>query len=178
MSTMEAELVASALAMKEAVFCSNMLTERRFGKDFAKVPLYCDNTATLHALGNRSFSSRAKHIALRFFFIRELVSEGRISIHFIPTDINPADIGTKHLNKHRFRNLLDIISDFNVNDFINSQFNLVVLYACVFVLNLFCLCESTCSFCNRHSASHHHWLNEPCRIGSHGSLVCAVAGTL
>ncbi|CAB1113712.1 unnamed protein product [Ectocarpus sp. CCAP 1310/34] len=32
MSTMEAELVASALAMKEAVFCSNMMTELGFGK--------------------------------------------------------------------------------------------------------------------------------------------------
>ena len=70
MSTMEAELVASALAMKEAVFCSNMLTELGFRKEFAKVPLYCDNTVTLHALGNQSFSSRTKHITLRFFFIR------------------------------------------------------------------------------------------------------------
>ena len=122
MSTMEVEVVASALAMKEAVFCSNMLTELGFGEDFARVHLYCDNTATLHALGNRSFSSRTKHIALRFFFIRELVAEGRISTHYIPTDISPADIGTKHLNKHRFRNLLGIISNSNVNDFINSQF--------------------------------------------------------
>ena len=32
MSTMEAELVASVLAMKEAVCCSNMLTELGFGK--------------------------------------------------------------------------------------------------------------------------------------------------
>ena len=69
MSNIEAELVASALAMKQAVFCSNMLTELGFGKEFVQVPLYCDNTATLHALGNRSFSSRTKHIALRFFFI-------------------------------------------------------------------------------------------------------------
>ena len=33
-STMEAVLVASALAMKQAVFCSNMLTELGFGKEF------------------------------------------------------------------------------------------------------------------------------------------------
>ena len=123
MSTMEGELVASTLPMKEAVFCSNMLTKLGFGNDFAKVPLYCDNKPTLHALGNRYFSSRTKHIALRFFFIRELVSEGGISMHYIPTDINPADNGTKHLNKHRCRNLLDTISNYNVNDFINSQFN-------------------------------------------------------
>ena len=70
MSTMEAELVASALAMKEAAFCSNMLTELGFRKQFAQTPVYCDNTATLHALGNRSFSSRTNHIALRFCFIR------------------------------------------------------------------------------------------------------------
>ena len=67
MSTMEAELVASAFAMKDAVFCSNILTALGFGKEFAQVPLYCDNTATLYALGNRAFSSRTKHIALPFF---------------------------------------------------------------------------------------------------------------
>ena len=81
MSTMEAELVASALATKEAVFCSNMLTKLGFGKEFAQMLVYCDNSATLHALGNRSFSSRTNHIASRFFYIRELVTEGRISIH-------------------------------------------------------------------------------------------------
>ena len=47
MSTMEAELVASALAMKEAVFCSKMLTELGFGKQFKQVQLHIDNTATL-----------------------------------------------------------------------------------------------------------------------------------
>ena len=70
-----------------------MLTKLGFDKDFAKVPLYCKNTAMLHALGNPSFSFKAKHIALRLFSIRELVSGERTSIHYISTDINPADIG-------------------------------------------------------------------------------------
>ena len=74
MSTMEAELIASAFAMKKAVFCSNMLTEIGFGKEFAQGPLY------------------------------------------ISTDNNPADIGTKRLNKHRFKHLLDLISNFDVNN--------------------------------------------------------------
>ena len=115
MSTMEADL-------KEAVFCSNMLTELGFGEEFAQVPLYCDNAATLHALGKRSFSSRTKHIAVCFVFIRELVTEGKISVRYIPTDDNPADIGTKHLNKHRFKHLVDLISNVDVNDFISSKF--------------------------------------------------------
>ena len=40
MSTIEAELVSSALAMKEAVFCMNMLTELGFGEQFVQVPLH------------------------------------------------------------------------------------------------------------------------------------------
>ena len=122
MSTMEAELVASALAMKVAVFCSNMLTELGFGKEFAQMPVYCDNTATLHALGNRSFSSRTKHIAMRFFFIRELVTQGRISIHYVQTEDNLADIGTKHLNKHRFKHRMELMNKLDVNKFTTVEF--------------------------------------------------------
>ena len=80
-STMEAELVASVLAMKETVFCSNMMTELEFGKEFGQVPLHIANTATLHVIGNRAFSSRTKQIALRFFYIRELVKENKITTH-------------------------------------------------------------------------------------------------
>ena len=80
MSTMEAEVVAEALAMKEAVFCSSMLIELGFGKELKKVPIHIDNTATLQVIGNRAYSSCTENIALRFFHIRELVSEGKITI--------------------------------------------------------------------------------------------------
>ena len=99
MSTMEAEMVAAALAIKEAVFCSNMMTEIGFGANFSSVPLYIDNTATLHVIENRTYSARTKHVALRFFNICELVKEGNISIHYVSTELQLADIGTKHLNK-------------------------------------------------------------------------------
>ena len=112
MSTMEAELVAAALAIREAVFCSNMLIELGFGKEVEKVPLYIDNTATLHVIGNRAYSSRTKHIALRFFYIRELVSEGKMTIHYVSTEDNLADIGTKHLTKQRLQQLLHKFKNF------------------------------------------------------------------
>ena len=70
-------VVLDALAMKEAVFCSNMMTEIGFGANFSSVPLYIDNTATLHVIGNRTYSVRTKHVALRFFYIRELVKKER-----------------------------------------------------------------------------------------------------
>ena len=84
-STLEAELVAAALAMKEAVVCSNMMKELGFGTCFDCVPLYIDNTSTLHVAGNRTYISRVKHMALQYFFIQELVKEGRISINHVKT---------------------------------------------------------------------------------------------
>ena len=56
-STMEAELVAAALVMKEAVFCSNMTKELRFGTRIDSVPPCIDNTSVLHVAGNRTYSS-------------------------------------------------------------------------------------------------------------------------
>ena len=112
MSTMEAELVAAALAMKEVIFCTNMMTELGFGQEFSSAPLYIDNTATLNVIGNQTFSGRTKHVALRFFYIREIVKEGKISIHYVKTDDNLADIGTKHLNNKRFKYLIDKIKSF------------------------------------------------------------------
>ena len=68
-STMEAELVAAALAMKEAVFCSNMMKELGFVTRFDSVPLYIDNTSALHVAGIGPTCLRVKHVALRYFFI-------------------------------------------------------------------------------------------------------------
>ena len=69
-STMEAELVAAALIMKEAMFCYNMMKELGLGTRFDNVPVYNDNTSTLHVAGNHTYSPRVKHVALRFFFIQ------------------------------------------------------------------------------------------------------------
>ena len=79
-STMEAELVAVALIVKEAVFWSNMMLELGFGESFGSVPLYIDNTSALFVAGNRTYHPRAMHFALRYIFVQELV-EGKISIH-------------------------------------------------------------------------------------------------
>ena len=89
-----------------------MLTELRFGMEFEQVPLHIENTVTLHVIGNRAFSSRTKHVALRLFYICELVTENKITTHYTSTDPKLTDIGTKHLNKHRLQHLLQMIKSF------------------------------------------------------------------
>ena len=44
---------------------------------------------------NPIFHARTKHIELRHYFIRDLVSEGEIQLEFISTNDQPADVLTK-----------------------------------------------------------------------------------
>ena len=74
--------------------------------------MYIDNTSTLHVAGNRTYSSRIKHVALRYCFIQDLVKEGRIAINYGKMEDQLADIGTKYLGKHRHRYLVKLISEF------------------------------------------------------------------
>ena len=72
----------------------------------------CTSTTPLHVAGNQTYSPRMKYVALRFFFVQELVKEGRISIRYVKTEDQLADIGTKHLSKHRHRYLIKLIDEF------------------------------------------------------------------
>ena len=76
-STMEAELVAAATEMKESLFSRNMVMELGFTEGFRSVPVYIDNASAMHVAGNRTFSPGANNIALRYFFVQELVKEGK-----------------------------------------------------------------------------------------------------
>ena len=105
--------MAAALTMKEVVSCSNRMLELGFKEGFGSVPLYIDNTSALHDAGNRTYSPRAKHIAPRYFFVQELVEEGKIIIHFVKTQEDQiADFGTKHASKYRHRVLIKLIREF------------------------------------------------------------------
>ena len=98
--------------MKEAVFCSNMMLELGFNEGFGSVSLLIDTTSALHVAGNRTYSPRAKHIALRYIFVQESAEEGKIIIRFVKTQDQIADPGTKRANKHRHRGLMKLIREF------------------------------------------------------------------
>ena len=107
-STVESELQALSYGAREAVYLSNFLTELGL-KDSSQVPIHSDSTGALSVAGNSMFSARTKHIALRYFFVRELVKKSKITLHYTPTKQMLADIATKHLSKNTFRDLLQQI---------------------------------------------------------------------
>ena len=110
-STVESELQALSYGAREAVYLSNFLMKLGF-KTFPSVTINSDSTGTLSVAGNAMFSSRTKHIALRFFFVRELIKRNKITLYHKPTQQMLADIATEHQPKQRFRELLQQIKHF------------------------------------------------------------------
>lgn len=71
---MEADLVAAATDMKEAVICSNMMLQLGFGAPFDSVPAHIGNTAAPHVAANRMYSGRTNHVALHVYEISREIS--------------------------------------------------------------------------------------------------------
>ena len=67
--------------------------------------IFCDNTSSINISKNPVQHSRTKHIDIRHHFIRELVDDGIISLEFISTLNQKADILTKPLDTLSFESL-------------------------------------------------------------------------
>ena len=111
-STVEAELMAISFVGKEATYLSNFILKLGF-KPVSSVPINCDRSGALHVAGNSTYSSRTKNIALRFFFLRELIKGGKIIIHHVPTQQILADCATKLLAKTELGSILQQIKGFS-----------------------------------------------------------------
>ena len=64
--------------------------------------IYCDNTGAINISKNPVQHSRTKHIEIRHHFIRELVEDGILTVEFIYTDDQKADLFTKPLDSKCF----------------------------------------------------------------------------
>ncbi|GJZ78898.1 retrovirus-related pol polyprotein from transposon TNT 1-94 [Tanacetum coccineum] len=70
------------------------------------VPIFCDNTSAIAISNNPVLHSRTKHIDIRYHFIRDNILKGDIELHFVPTDLQLADIFTKPLAEPSFTRLV------------------------------------------------------------------------
>nr|GEW56142.1 retrotransposon protein, putative, unclassified [Tanacetum cinerariifolium] len=63
--------------------------------------MYCDNKSAIALCCNNVQHSRAKHIDIRYHFIKEQVENGVIELYFINTEYQLADLFTKALGRDR-----------------------------------------------------------------------------
>nr|GEX25139.1 retrovirus-related Pol polyprotein from transposon TNT 1-94 [Tanacetum cinerariifolium] len=65
--------------------------------------LFCDNQIAIHLTKNPVFHGRTKHIKIIYHYIRELVSEGTLSLKKILGAKNPADMLTKVVTTEKLK---------------------------------------------------------------------------
>ena len=107
-STTEAEYVASSEAAREAVWLRRLT--KSIGEEQSHPTLIrCDNQGAIKLAQSREFRKKTKHIEVHHHYVREQVEKREITLSYIPTEDQAADIFTKPLPGPRFEKLRDMI---------------------------------------------------------------------
>ena len=99
MSTVEAKYIATSLCCSQVLWQKQQLMD--YGIKLYQISIKCDNTSTINLSKNLIQHSRTKHIDIRHHFLCDHVQNGDISLEFIDTNNQLADIFTKPLNEER-----------------------------------------------------------------------------
>ncbi|GJT32491.1 retrovirus-related pol polyprotein from transposon TNT 1-94 [Tanacetum coccineum] len=83
-SSTEAEYIALSGCCAQILWMRSQLTD--YGFQFNKIPLYCDNKSAIALCCNNVQHSRAKHIDVRYHFIKEQVENGIVELYFVRTE--------------------------------------------------------------------------------------------
>ncbi len=97
LSTAEAEYVVLASA---AVWMGQLTTE--LGIQPEAITIFEDNQSAISMTKNPQFHGRAKHIDLKYHFVRDQMSEGTVKLEYCPSKEMIADMLTKGLPKDQF----------------------------------------------------------------------------
>ncbi len=100
-STVEAEYMAAAAAVKEALWLRKLLPELGIAAPCLKIKI--DNQGAFKLLKHPITSARSKHIDVIHHFARERVTRGEVEFQFLRTEDMIADIFTKPVPIGKFK---------------------------------------------------------------------------
>ena len=118
----EAELIAQNKVGDLVEWAREMLDEMGYSQK--KVPMLVDSTCAMQMVkqGTGSFK-RAKHIKVRYFWLKDLIDKGMLELIYEPTDELVADILTKPLTGWKFQYLLRKLLGWNIEMHYGSDIN-------------------------------------------------------
>ena len=108
-SSTEAEYRAMAVTTCEIIWLRWLLADMGVHISMP-TPLHCDNKSAVQIAKNSVFHERTKHIEIDCHFTRHHLQLGTISLPFVPSSLQIADLFTKAQSASRFRFLCDKLS--------------------------------------------------------------------
>ncbi|CAI7835441.1 unnamed protein product [Closterium sp. NIES-54] len=105
LSSAEAEYIALCSATKEGLYLRKLLEEAKLAQ-LPSFSLFCDNQSAIRIANKNRFANRTKHIALRYFFVKDEIEKGRLELSYCPTSEMAADYLTKKLGKSKFEHCM------------------------------------------------------------------------
>jgi hypothetical protein len=102
-STTEVKSVAAASCCSQILWI--VQTMRDYGVTYKSVPLICDNSSAICLAQNPIFHRRAKHIKVKYHFLRDHVEKGDIVMKYIDIERQLADIYIKPFDATHFASL-------------------------------------------------------------------------
>ena len=70
--------------------------------------MYCD-AAAAHGISARLGLGKIRHLDTHYLWLQERVRNKDIDIRKVKGDINPADLGTKHLDSAKIKSLTELL---------------------------------------------------------------------
>ena len=107
LSTAEAEYIVARSWYSQLLWMKKLLSDYGISQDTMVV--YYDNFSTINISKNPVQHSKTKHIEIRYHFIRDLVERKIVTLEYIPTKCQNADIFTKPLDRSKFEALCQVI---------------------------------------------------------------------
>ena len=98
-SLMDLEIIVANKGAKEAAWLEKVIEDLgERGSDPYIPTLYCDNLGGIDLIKDTKFHNKAKHIEIRYFFIRnDMVQRDRLRVQAIESKEQVADALTKQL---------------------------------------------------------------------------------
>ena len=104
LSTAEAEYVVAASCCTQLLWMMQTLQDIQITCT-PPISIFCDNTSAISISKNPVMNSKAKHIPIKYHFLREQVLEQKVKLEYVPSKEQVVDILTKPLPRETFEYL-------------------------------------------------------------------------
>ena len=102
LSMMEAEFVALSVTVQEGVWLKRFVDHLRVTPSSNILTIFTDSQASISYSKDPKFHSKAKHIDIKYHYVKDMVAQGGVNLKYIPTHEMIADPLTKVVNRETF----------------------------------------------------------------------------